>query len=759
MLDLRAVTGYIAEGNRKFDMIMKKVFAVKNMGCASCARAVETAANSLPGVSGEVNFATAKLTVRWDKGGLDEAQLYAAVRAAGYDLGEVSLSSVDAVAAEAANLRGRLIVSAIFTVLLLYLTMGDMVGLPLPTNWAPHAHPLLFALAQLLLTLPVMMRGGEFYRTGLAQLWRWTPNMDSLVAVGTLAAFAYSLFAVVMIFLDKTLWVHFLYFESAAVILTLITLGKFWEVSARRRANDAVTALLNLTPPMATVIRGGSEIELAVDQVALGELIAVRPGGTIALDGVVEEGESAVDESMLTGESTPVAKQPGSPVVGGSINQHGFLKIKVTHTGGDTMLAKIVAMVESAQNSKAPIAALADTVAGYFVSTVMKLAILAAAAWLLVGEDAAFALNIFVSVLVIACPCALGLATPISMVVASGRAAKRGILFKSSEAVEACSKVTAVLLDKTGTLTMGKMYHAATDAFDNWSPDDVLILAASLEQKSEHLLGQSIVAAAKERKLTLSEVTDFMAYPGHGLTGRVNGHNLAVGSLSWLESQGVAVGESMPVVAGWTEAGRSCIGVAADGRLIGVLALADELRPESAQVVVKLKAQKYKVIMVSGDRRATAQSIAAQAGIDEVFAEVLPGDKAAVVKQLQSRGEIVAMVGDGINDAPALAAADVGIAVGGGTDIAVETADAVLSGKSLQALPEALLIGKLTLRNVKQNLFWAFAYNIVGIPVAMGVLHIWNGPLLNPMIAAAAMSLSSVSVVLNALRLKTMRIF
>jgi len=423
------------------------------------------------------------------------------------------------------------------------------------------------------------------------------------------------------------------------------------------------------------------------------------------------------------------------------------------------VLSKIVAMVETAQNSKAPIAALADIAAGYFVPAVMLLALLAAVAWLLAGEGAAFALNVFVSVLVIACPCALGLATPISMVVASGRAAKRGILFKSSEAVETCAKVTAVLLDKTGTLTLGQMTLAEIRSFGDWRSDDVLALAAGLEQKSEHLLGQSIVAAAKARNLALREVTNFTAYPGRGLSGRSGDNVICVGSPGWLESKNIDVRAAQDGIAAWSKTGHGCIGVAADGQLIGVLALADELRPESAEVVAKLKAQKYKVMMVSGDRRGTAEAIARLAGIDEVFAEVLPGDKAGVVKQLQSRGEIVAMVGDGINDAPSLAAADVGIAVGGGTDIAVETADVVLSGKGLQPLPEALLTGKLALRNIKQNLFWAFAYNIIGIPVAMGLLHLWGGPLLNPMIAAAAMSLSSVSVVLNALRLKTMQKF
>ena len=745
-------------------------FAVSGLSCASCAANLEAAVGRLAGLaSAVVNFATQVLTVTYPLGAIDVEQISQAVEAAGYhaqlltDQASASQAQIQQEADQAAQAKAnhqaalwrRFWQSAIFALPLLCLAMAEMVGLTLPT-WISHrGGGQLFVSLQLALTLPILWLGRSFFLTGFKHLVKGHPNMDSLVALGTSAAVAYSLYSSIQVWLGNHHAAMSLYYESAGVILTLVTLGKYFEARSKGQTSAAIQALIKLAPQEAQVLRDGQEVTLPLDQVQVGDLVRVRPGQKIPVDGRVVEGQSWVDESMLTGESLPVAKKVGDQVVGASLNQQGSLIVETNKVGQDTTLAQIIHLVQAAQGSKAPIAQLADRVSAVFVPVVMTLALVAGLAWYLIGGQSwAFALTISIAVLVIACPCALGLATPTAIMVGTGKGAEQGILIKSGTALEMAHQVDAVVLDKTGTLTQGQPQVTDVLPLTGWTPDQLLALAAAAEVNSEHPLGQAIVAGARERELALPEVTNFQSLTGYGIRV-LNGKNFYfLGNRRMMQEIGLDLSRAEELAATLAAAGKTPIYVGNREEIIGLIAVADPLKATSPEAVRRLKAMGLQVIMLTGDNAKTAQALAAEAGIDQVISDVLPADKAQVVADLQAQGLKVAMVGDGINDAPALAQADVGLAIGRGTDVAIESADMVLMGSDLTSVATAIKLSQATIRNIKENLFWAFAYNVLGIPVAMGVLHLFGGPLLNPMLAGAAMSFSSVSVILNALRLR-----
>ena len=654
---------------------------------------------------------------------------------------------------ESSKLLTRFIVSLIFAVPLLIISMGHMVGMPLPKMIDPMMNPLNFALIQLVLTLPVVIAGYKFYKIGLKNLIKLSPNMDSLIAIGTLTAFFYSVFGIYMITKGDTSYAMHLYFESAAVILTLITLGKYLEAVSKGKTSQAIKALMGLAPKTATIERRGQELVLPIEEVLVGDIVIVKPGEKLPVDGVVIEGSSAVDESMLTGESIPVEKSEGSLVIGASLNKTGYIKYQATKVGKDTALSQIVKLVEDAQGQKAPIAKMADIISSYFVPTVIGLAIISSLAWLFAGETGVFALSIFIAVLVIACPCALGLATPTAIMVGTGKGAEYGVLIKGGEALETTYKLNTVVFDKTGTITEGKPKVTDIITIDTLE-DEILALAASAEKGSEHPLGEAIVRAAEERNLSFRSISQFNAIPGHGIEVLIDKRDILLGNKKLMNEKNIDISSVNLQADQLATDGKTPMYIAVDNKLAGIIAVADTVKPSSQKAIETLHAMGIKVAMITGDNKKTAEAIAKQVKIDIVLADVLPADKANEVKKLQANGDLVAMVGDGINDAPALAQANVGIAIGSGTDVAIESADIVLMRSDLMDVSTAIKLSKATIRNIKQNLFWAFGYNILGIPVAMGILHIFGGPLLNPMIAAAAMSLSSVSVLLNALRLR-----
>ena len=745
-------------------------FAVSGLSCASCAANLEAAVGRLAGLaSAVVNFATQVLTVTYPLGAIDVEKISQAVEAAGYhaqlltDQASASQAQIQQEADQAAQAKAshqaalwrRFWLSAIFALPLLCLAMAEMVGLTLPT-WLSHSGGgQLFVSLQLALTLPILWLGRSFFLNGFKHLVKGHPNMDSLVALGTSAAVAYSLYSSIQVWLGNHHAAMSLYYESASVILTLVTLGKYFEARSKGQTSAAIQALIKLAPQEAQVLREGQEVTLPLDQVQVGDLVRVRPGQKIPVDGRVVEGQSWVDESMLTGESLPVAKKVGDQVVGASLNQQGSLIVETNKVGQDTTLAQIIHLVQAAQGSKAPIAQLADRVSAVFVPVVMTLALVAGLAWYLIGGQSwAFALTISIAVLVIACPCALGLATPTAIMVGTGKGAEQGILIKSGTALEMAHQVDAVVLDKTGTLTQGQPQVTDVLPLTGWTPDQLLALAAAAEVNSEHPLGQAIVAGARERELVLPEVTNFQSLTGYGIRV-LNGKNFYfLGNRRMMQEIGLDLSRAEELAATLAAGGKTPIYVGNREEIIGLIAVADPLKATSPEAVRRLKAMGLQVIMLTGDNAKTAQALAAEAGIDQVISDVLPADKAQVVADLQAKGLKVAMVGDGINDAPALAQADVGLAIGRGTDVAIESADMVLMGSDLTSVATAIKLSQATIRNIKENLFWAFAYNVLGIPVAMGVLHLFGGPLLNPMLAGAAMSFSSVSVILNALRLR-----
>lgn len=738
-------------------------FKIEGMTCSACANRVERVTKKLDGVeNSSVNFATENLTVNIDEDIIGYAKIKEAVDKAGYKLiKEEEKDSGKSKIDESKLLLIRFIVSACFSIPLLIITMGHMVGMPLPNIIDPMNNSLNFAIIQIILTLPVMIIGYKFYKVGLKNLFKLSPNMDSLIAISTLAAFIYGIFGIYKIKAGDSHYAMHLYFESVAVILTLITLGKYLESVSKGKTSQAIKALMGLAPKTATIIRDNKEMTIPIEEVISGDIVIVKPGEKIPVDGEVIEGNTSIDESMLTGESIPVEKTIGSSVVGASINKTGFIKYRATKVGKDTALSQIVKLVEEAQGSKAPIAKMADVISSYFVPTVIILAVIASIGWLIAGETPLFAITIFIAVLVIACPCALGLATPTAIMVGTGKGAENGVLIKGGEALETAHLINTIVFDKTGTITEGK--PIVTDIISSGiSEDELLVIAASAEKGSEHPLGEAIVKCAEEKKLNSKNIDKFNAIPGHGIEVKIDDKEVLLGNRKLMDDKKIKFenisksnnSDLFEQGNNLAEQGKTPMYIAINNNLVGIIAVADIVKPSSKKAIESLHNMGIKVAMITGDNKKTAEAIAKQVGIDLVLSEVLPEDKANEVKKLQKDNLKVAMVGDGINDAPALAQADVGIAIGSGTDVAIESADIVLMKSDLMDVTTAIKLSRATIKNIKQNLFWAFGYNVLGIPVAMGILHIFGGPLLNPMIAAAAMSLSSVSVLTNALRLR-----
>jgi Cu+-exporting ATPase len=739
---------------------------VGGMTCASCSAAVERAIKKLPGIQvSSVNLATERAVVKYDPAAVRLSEIKGAIKKAGYEplaMEAVSAARIDEHAAakerEIKSMWRKFIVSAAFSVPLLYIAMGHMIGWPLPKVLHPMERPLFFALVQVALVIPSIIAGRRFYVVGAKALLRRAPNMDSLIAMGTSAAIIYSLFSVFRIAGGELAAVEELYFETAGIIITLILLGKTLEAVSKGRTSASIKKLMGLKPKTATVLQEGREIELPIDEVEPGDMILVRPGERVPVDGRVASGASAVDESMLTGESIPVDKGPGDQITGGTINKNGALTFVAERVGADTALARIIKLVEDAQGSKAPIARMADVISGIFVPVVFGIAIVAAAAWLIAGHTAGAALTIFVAVLTIACPCALGLATPTAIMVGTGKGAELGILIKSGEALETAGKLNVVVFDKTGTITEGRPVLTDLLPAPGVEEEGLLGMAAAAEKASEHPLGEAIVAAAAARDLRLPRVDSFQALPGRGIEALIEtstgSGGFLLGNARLMAEKGVDTSALVQRAQLLASEGKTPMYAAYEGKPIGLIAVADVVKQGSATAIGRLHEMGIRTVMITGDSRPTAEAIARQVGIDRVLAEVLPGDKAAEVARLQTGGKLVAMVGDGINDAPALAKADVGIAIGSGTDVAMESADIVLMRGELDGVASALELSRRVMKNIKQNLFWAFGYNVLGIPVAAGLLYAFGGPLLSPVIAAAAMSMSSVSVLTNALRLR-----
>ncbi len=737
---------------------------IGGMTCAACAQRVEKAVKKLEGVeSASVNFATEKATVSYRPQEVRLSAIRAAIEKAGYQALEAN--KADAADEDRARkqkeiriLWTKFIISAVFSLPLLYIAMVPMikvVRLPFPAGLDPMQYSLVYALVELLLVIPVIGVGYKFYTVGFKALWQRSPNMDSLIAIGTTAAVVYSVYNTFQIALGHFQAVEALYFETAGVIITLILLGKSLEAVSKGRTSEAIKKLMGLAPKPALVIQNGAEVEIPIDEVEIGDIIVVKPGAKIPVDGAVIEGHTSIDESMLTGESMPVDKKAGDTVYAASLNTTGTIQFRAEKIGSDTALAQIIKLVEDAQGSKAPIAQMADIVSGYFVPVVCLIALAAGVAWYFgTGGDLKFALTIFISVLVIACPCALGLATPTAIMVGTGKGAENGILIKGGEALETAHKINTIVFDKTGTITEGKPTVTDVLTAEGTEADSLLQITASAEKASEHPLGQAIVSGAQAKGLELMKVEGFESITGRGIEASIGGQTILAGNRKLMDERGIsltALEEDSDRLAG---EGKTPMYVAIDGKLAGIVAVADVVKKSSRAAIESLHRMGIEVAMITGDNQKTAAAIAKQVGIDRVLAEVLPQDKSNEVKKLQGEGLKVAMVGDGINDAPALAQADIGIAIGSGTDVAMESADIVLMRSDLMDVPTAINLSKKTIRNIKENLFWAFGYNVIGIPIAAGVLHLFGGPLLNPIFAAAAMSLSSVSVLTNALRLK-----
>lgn len=741
-------------------MITEK-YNITGMTCAACSSAVERVTRKMSGVEeSNVNLTTGILQITYDEKQLTPADIITKVDRAGFGAElfveknkKERAEEQEHLEEETKKTKRRLISNIILSLPLLYICLGHMlpIPMPLPKFMDMHHHPMTFALIQLVLTIFVLINGRKFYIVGFKSLAKGNPNMDSLVALGTGSAFIYSLIMTILIPKNPS-HVHNLYYESAAMVVTLVMVGKYMEGRSKNKTSEAIRKLMELAPDTAIVVRKGEQVEVPVEQVVRGELILIRPGSRIPLDGVVVEGATSVDESMLTGESIPVEKGVDDEVIGGSVNYQGAIVVKVIRVGADTTLAKIVKMMEDAQGKKAPISKLADTVAGYFVPIVMGIAVVASIIWAVFG-DLTFVPTIFVSVLVIACPCALGLATPTAIMVGTGLGANHGILIKSGEALEISHKVDAVVLDKTGTITEGKpavmkvLSHSISE-------EKLLKIAASCEQVSEHPLGQAIVNDAKDKGIELEKIVDFQSVTGQGIKALLGDKTYYIGNKKLCVEQKLDFAEYEAEANEIANKGQTPMFVGLDGKVIGIVSVADTMKETSAEAIRKIKELGIEVHMLTGDNRLTADYIGKQAGVDHVIAEVLPNDKASVVETLQSQGKCVMMVGDGINDAPALVQADVGVAIGSGSDIALDSSDVVLMKSDLQDVYKAIKLSRATIRNIKQNLFWAFFYNVCGIPIAAGALYPLNGMLLSPIIGGLAMSFSSVFVVSNALRLR-----
>lgn len=739
---------------------------IGGMTCAACAQRVEKGIKKLEGITSvSVNLATEKATVVYNPQALRLSAIRETIEKAGYkalEMNKTNAANEDKVRKqkEIKTLWTKFTASTVFTVPLFYIAMVPMltqygIRLPYPAGLDPMNYPLIYALLELLLTIPVLAVGYKFYTIGFKSLFRGSPNMDSLIAIGTSAAVLYSVYNTWQIAQGNFHAVEALYFETAGVIITLILLGKSLEAVSKGKTSEAIKKLMGLAPKTALIILDGQEKEIPIDEVEIGDIIVVKPGAKIPVDGTVIDGHTSIDESMLTGESMPLDKKAGSSVYAATINTTGIIQFRADKVGAETALAQIIKLVEDAQGGKAPIAAMADKVSGVFVPIVCIIALVAGVAWYFgTGGDLTFALTIFISVLVIACPCALGLATPTAIMVGTGKGAENGILIKGGEALETAHQIKTIVFDKTGTITEGK--PTVTDVLTTGEiiADKLLQITASAEKGSEHPLGQAIVIGAQNKGLELLKVESFKSITGRGIETKIEGQIVLAGNRKLMDEHGIVLKSTEQQSDRLAEEGKTPMYVAIDGYLAGIVAVADVVKSSSKAAIESLHRMGIEVAMITGDNKKTAAAIAKQVGIDRVLAEVLPQDKSNEVKKLQDEGKKVAMVGDGINDAPALAQADIGIAIGSGTDVAMESADIVLMRSDLMDVPTAIDLSKQTIRNIKQNLFWAFGYNVVGIPIAAGVLHLFGGPLLNPIFAAAAMSLSSVSVLTNALRLK-----
>lgn len=734
---------------------------IGGMTCAACASRIEKVLTKTEGViKVTVNLASERANIEYNprqtrvsviKQSIEKAGYKALISESNTPLGKDKLSKQR----EVRILRRKLIFAAAFCIPLLYLAMGPMLDwlpTPLPEFLNPEEFPLNYAIAQIILTIPIVIAGYRFYTVGFKALLKLSPNMDSLIAIGTSAAIIYSFYSVYNIYIGHD--THGLYFETAGVIITLILLGKTLESISKGKTSEAIKKLMGLAPKTAVIIYEGSQLEIPIDEVEVGDIILVKPGEKIPVDGEIIEGSTSVDQSMLTGESIPVDKKTGDKVYAATINKNGSVKFRATKVGGDTALAQIIKLVEDAQGAKAPIAQTADIVSGYFVPVVVGIALLALIAWLAAGKSLVFSLTIFVSVLVIACPCALGLATPTAIMVGTGKGAEYGILIKSGTALEIAHKIDTIILDKTGTITKGEPEVTDIITVKKIEEDRLLQIAASGEKGSEHPLGEAIVKAAESRDIDLLRSESFSAIPGSGIEIVIDGNPVLIGNKKLMSDRKISFDELEADSNRLAIQGKTPMYIAVGGEIAGIIAVSDTLKENSAKAIIRLQKMGIEVVMITGDNKKTASAIAEQVGIEYVLSEVLPEEKADEVKKIQAKGKKVAMVGDGINDAPALAVADIGIAIGSGTDIAMESADIVLMKSDLTDVSTAIMLSKNTIRIIKQNLFWAFGYNAAGIPIAAGMLYIFGGPLLNPMLAAAAMSLSSVSVLLNALRLK-----
>lgn len=753
----------------------KEVFDITGMTCSACSARIEKGVSGMEGAQEvNVNLLKNSMTVTYDEGRTSPQQIIEKVEDIGYGASVHSAArqpqtgspaaaggGSDAASAQMKRMKKRLIVSLVFTVPLFYISMGHMAGWPLPSVLLGTENAMIFAFTQFLLLLPVLAAGGHYFRNGFKNLWRRSPNMDSLIALGSGAAFVYGIYAIYKIAWgfgrgDLELVHHFsmdLYFESSGMILTLITLGKFMEARAKARTSDAITKLMDLAPKTAVLVKDGQETEIPVDDVQTGDVLAVRDGDTVPVDGRIVEGYASIDESAITGESIPAEKQAGDKVTGGTINRTGYFRMEATAVGENTTLAKIIRLVDEATSSKAPIAKLADKVSGVFVPAVIAIALLAAVIWFALGYGFEFSLSIAISVLVISCPCALGLATPTAIMVGTGRGAANGILIKSAEALETAHSVDTVVLDKTGTVTEGK--PRVTDVLcGDSSGKELLSVAASLESRSSHPLAEPILQEAYREGADIREVQEYRMIPGQGIAGKLDGQDCYAGNRRLMQTLGISAESFLPEEERLADEGKTPLYFALGNRLLGLIAAADVVKPTSREAVARMQKMGMDVIMLTGDNARTAEAIRRQVGLETVIADVMPQDKERKVFELQQQGRKVAMVGDGINDAPALARADVGIAIGAGTDVAIESADIVLMKSDLMDVPSAVSLSRAVMRNIKQNLFWALFYNAVCIPVAAGALFIPLGLKLNPMIGAAAMSFSSVSVVTNALRLR-----
>ena len=738
-----------------------KNYTVTGMSCASCANAVEKALNKNNNINASVNFATEKLNIEYDEKKYNFDKIREIVESAGYGLAEdmTEDKKVELYQEKITSLKNRLILAVIFVVPLLYISMGHMLGAVLPEFLNPKVHPLNFALAQFVLTLPIIYAGRDFFSHGFKNLVRKSPTMDSLIAIGATAAVLYGIYATFRIITVDPEAHMDLYYESAGTIITLILFGKLLEAKTKGQTSSAIKKLIGLQPKKAKIIENGAEKEVLVENLKVGDIVIVKPGEKIAVDGRIVEGATSVDESMLTGESLPVSKKVGDKVVGGSINKNGSIRFEATEIGKNTVLSQIIKLVEEAQGSKAPISRMADIVSAYFVPIVIGIAIITGIAWFLSGSGLVTALSFFIAVLVIACPCALGLATPTSIMVGTGKGAENGILIKSGEALETAYKIKTVVFDKTGTITKGKPILTNLIAYGKYNENELLKIAASVENDSEHPLAEAIVNKAKEKNIEIKPYEKFRAMPGYGIRATFEGKEVQIGNRKLMENRKINVEISQKDYDILSNKGKTPMYISIDNELAGLVAIADVIKETSKEAIEKLKKMGIKTIMLTGDNEKTAKFIAKQVGIDDVISEVLPYQKSQKVKELQEKDEFVAMVGDGINDSPALAQANVGIAIGNGTDVAIESADIVLIRNDLRDVAGAIALSKATITNIKENLFWAFFYNVLGIPFAAGIFYaFFNGPKLDPMIAAFAMSFSSVSVLGNALRLKFFKV-